>query len=46
MVRRASDIPLTMKNDIEKYLQEMNWSEQEIPDPTLLERMIRKRKEG
>jgi anaerobic carbon-monoxide dehydrogenase, CODH/ACS complex subunit alpha len=45
LVRRASDIPLTMKDDIEKYLQEMNWSEQEIPDPTLLERMIRKRKE-
>jgi acetyl-CoA decarbonylase/synthase complex subunit alpha len=45
MVRKASDIPLTMKDTIEKYLQEMNWSEQEIPDPTLLERMIRKRKE-
>jgi acetyl-CoA decarbonylase/synthase complex subunit alpha len=44
-VRKVSDIPLTMKDDIEKYLREMNWSEQEIPDPTLLERMIRKRKE-
>jgi acetyl-CoA decarbonylase/synthase complex subunit alpha len=46
LVRKASDIPLTMKDDIETYLQEMNWSEQAIPDPTLLERMIRKRKEG
>ncbi len=45
LVRRTADIPLTMKHDIETHLREMNWSEQEIPDPTLLQRMIRKRKE-
>ncbi len=46
LVRRSSDIPLTMKDDIEKYLREMNWSEQEIPDPTLLPRMVRKSREA
>jgi len=45
-VRKASDIPLTMKDEIEKHLFENNWTEQEIPDPTLLERMIRKTKEA
>jgi hypothetical protein len=34
-----------MKEDIEKILKEMEWTEHEIPDPTLLSRMIRKSKE-
>jgi acetyl-CoA decarbonylase/synthase complex subunit alpha len=45
LVRKQADIPLTMKEDIEKILKEMEWTEHEIPDPTLLSRMIRKSKE-
>lgn len=44
-VRKASDIPLTMKDEIEKILSSSDWKEQDIPDPTLLERMVRKTKE-
>jgi len=45
-VRRSQDIPFTMRDEIEKILEEKNWVEDEIaiPDPTLLERMIRRRK--
>jgi len=46
LVRKQADIPLTMKEDIEKILKEMEWTEHEIPDPTLLSRMIRKSKEA
>jgi CO dehydrogenase/acetyl-CoA synthase alpha subunit len=38
------DIPLTMKDEILKILEEKGWEETKIPDPTLLERMVRKRK--
>jgi hypothetical protein len=34
-----------MKDEIHKILEEKNWKENKIPDPTLLPRMIRKRKE-
>jgi len=44
-VRTLADIPVTMKDDIIKVLEEKNWKETVIPDPTLLPRMIRKRKE-
>ncbi|MEM4245743.1 MAG: CO dehydrogenase/acetyl-CoA synthase complex subunit alpha, partial [Candidatus Bathyarchaeia archaeon] len=43
-VRTKADIPLTMKEDIEQVLKEKGWKETTIPDPTLLERMIRQRK--
>lgn len=33
------------KDDIMKILEEKNWKERTIPDPTLLPRLIRKRKE-
>ncbi len=46
LVRKQADIPLTMKEDIEKILKEMEWTEHEMPDPTLLSRMIRKSKEA
>ena len=46
LVRKKADIPLTMKEDIEKILSEMKWTERQIPDPTLLPRMIRKHKEA
>jgi acetyl-CoA decarbonylase/synthase complex subunit alpha len=44
-VRRIQDIPFTMKNEIMKVLEEKSWEEDHItsPDPTLLERMIRRR---
>jgi acetyl-CoA decarbonylase/synthase complex subunit alpha len=44
-VRNVTDIPVTMKDEILKILQEKKWKETVIPDPTLLPRMIRKRKE-
>jgi acetyl-CoA decarbonylase/synthase complex subunit alpha len=45
-VRRAQDIPFTMKDEIMKLLDEKGWEEDKIaiPDPTLLDRMIRRRK--
>ena len=44
-VRTIADIPVTMKDEIARILEEKNWKEVVIPDPTLLPRMIRKRKE-
>jgi len=44
-VRRVSDIPMTMKNEIEKILVQKEWKERIIPDPTLLTRLVRRRKE-
>jgi acetyl-CoA decarbonylase/synthase complex subunit alpha len=44
-VRTLADIPITMKNEIMKVLEEKKWKEIVIPDPTLLPKMIRKRKE-
>jgi acetyl-CoA decarbonylase/synthase complex subunit alpha len=43
-VRNNADIPITMKDEIKKVLEEKKWKETRIPDPTLLPRMIRKRK--
>ncbi len=44
-IRTLSDVPITMKDQVVKILEEKNWKETAIPDPTLLPRMIRKRKE-
>jgi acetyl-CoA decarbonylase/synthase complex subunit alpha len=44
-VRSVADVPVTMKDEIMKILQDKKWKETVIPDPTLLPRMIRKRKE-
>jgi acetyl-CoA decarbonylase/synthase complex subunit alpha len=44
-VRTPADVPITMKDEIVAILQEKNWKEKVIPDPTLLERMVRKRSE-
>jgi len=44
-VRTLGDVPITMKDEIIKDLEEKGWKETTIPDPTLLPRMIRKRKE-
>jgi len=45
-VRNDLDIPITMKEEIRKILEDKKWKENRIPDPTLLPRMIRRRKEG
>jgi acetyl-CoA decarbonylase/synthase complex subunit alpha len=43
-VRSKADIPLTMRDDVVKILEQEGWKERPIPDPTLLPRLIRKRK--
>ncbi|MFP3985113.1 MAG: CO dehydrogenase/acetyl-CoA synthase complex subunit alpha [Candidatus Bathyarchaeia archaeon] len=43
-VRNKADIPITMKDEILKVLEEKDWKETRIPDPTLLPRLIRQRK--
>jgi len=45
LVRTVADVPITMKDEILKILKEKEWKERTIPDPTLLPRLIRKRKE-
>ncbi|MEM3458541.1 MAG: CO dehydrogenase/acetyl-CoA synthase complex subunit alpha [Candidatus Bathyarchaeia archaeon] len=44
-VRTIADVPVTMKDEIVKILEEKGWKETVIPDPTLLPRLIRKKKE-
>jgi len=44
LVRRESEIPITMKDEIFEILKENNWQERLTPDPTLLPRMIGTRK--
>jgi len=44
-VRTTTDVPVTMKDEIIKLLEEKKWKETVIPDPTLLPRLIRKKKE-
>ncbi|MEM2103132.1 MAG: 4Fe-4S dicluster domain-containing protein, partial [Candidatus Bathyarchaeia archaeon] len=44
-VRTVADIPVTMKDEIIKILEKEKWKETVIPDPTLLPRLVRKRKE-
>ncbi len=45
-VRNNADIPITMKDEVIKILEEKGWKETQIPDPTLLKRLIKKRAEG
>jgi acetyl-CoA decarbonylase/synthase complex subunit alpha len=44
-VRTMADVPMTMKDEIVKILEAKDWKETVIPDPTLLPRMIRKKKD-
>ncbi|MEM0313412.1 MAG: CO dehydrogenase/acetyl-CoA synthase complex subunit alpha [Candidatus Bathyarchaeia archaeon] len=44
-VRTLADIPITMKDEIIKVLETKGWKETYIPDPTLLPRLVRKKKE-
>jgi acetyl-CoA decarbonylase/synthase complex subunit alpha len=43
-VRTMADVPMTMKDEIAAMLEAKGWKETVIPDPTLLPRMIRKKK--
>ncbi|MDH5703078.1 MAG: acetyl-CoA decarbonylase/synthase complex subunit alpha, partial [Aigarchaeota archaeon] len=43
-VRTKADIPITMKDEVTQILEEKGWKENRIPDPTLLPRMIRRRR--
>ena len=43
-VRNNADIPITMKDEVLKILEEKGWKEMRIPDPTLLPRLIREKK--
>ncbi len=43
-VRDNADVPITMKDEILKVLEEKGWKEMRIPDPTLLPRLIREKK--
>ncbi len=42
-IRSRADIPLTMRDEVLKILEEKGWEERVIPDPTLLPRLIRRR---
>jgi acetyl-CoA decarbonylase/synthase complex subunit alpha len=44
-VRTMADVPITMKDELLKILTEKEWKEGTIPDPTLLPRLVRKRRE-
>jgi acetyl-CoA decarbonylase/synthase complex subunit alpha len=44
-IRIETDIPITLKDEIMPILKEKKWQPREIPDPTLLSRMIRKKKD-
>ncbi len=43
-IRKTADIPITMKDEIADILKREKWTEKRIPDPTLLPRLVRKRK--
>lgn len=44
-VRSVADIPITMKDEVMEILEERGWKDGEIPDPTLVPRFIRVKKE-
>ena len=43
-VRSESDIPKTVMHEIQEHLAKFDWKPTPIPDPTLLERLVRKPK--
>jgi len=43
-VRSESDIPKTLMHEIKEHLEKFDWKPTPIPDPTLLERLVRKPK--
>jgi acetyl-CoA decarbonylase/synthase complex subunit alpha len=45
-VRTLFDVPIAMRDEIKKVLEEKKWVERKIPDPTLIRRLIRKKNEA
>jgi acetyl-CoA decarbonylase/synthase complex subunit alpha len=43
-VRTEADVPITLKDKVMAHLKEKGWEPREIPDPTLLQRLVRKPK--
>lgn len=43
-VRTEADIPITLKDKVLEHLKEKGWEPREVPDPTLLPRLVRKPK--
>ncbi len=43
-VRTEADVPITLKDKVMAHLKEKGWEPREIPDPTLLPRLVRKPK--
>jgi len=44
-VRTETDIPVTMRDDVLEFIKNKGWVPQKKqPDPTLVERLVRKRK--
>ncbi|MFX1533688.1 MAG: CO dehydrogenase/acetyl-CoA synthase complex subunit alpha [Promethearchaeota archaeon] len=46
LIRDERDVPITLKDDIMPILKEKNWEPTRIPDPTLVPRLIRTKKEN
>ncbi len=44
-IRQEGDIPMTMKPEIKAILEKKGWKERVIPDPTLVERLVWKKKD-
>lgn len=42
-VRTLADVPLTIRDEVVKILEEKGWKENIVPDPTLLPRLVRRR---
>ena len=43
-IRREADIPITMKDEVIEFLKKVGWKERrEVPNPTLLEELVRKK---
>lgn len=45
-IRTTADIPLTFRDEILVHLRNHGWKERPVPDPTTLERMVRRRGGG
>lgn len=41
-IRNEKDIPITMKDEVMAILEKTDWVEKAIPDPTMVERLVRK----
>jgi len=44
-IRNEKEIPISFDKEIREIMSKNNWQEQPVPDPTLLPRLVRTRKE-